>query len=322
MHRTALAALLALAPGLAPGIAQALDFGPDAIDSARYEGGALPEGQSALAARLQWLLDRAHSSPGVIDGWKGEMTRSALEAFEASAGLPVDGQLDPEVWAALNGDQGQATMRYTISAADTEGLSDAPLPEDYAKLAELEKIGFTRVTERLAERFHMDEGFLEALNPGAKFTAGEEITVIAPPPNLDASVARIEVRKDSRRLAAFDAEGKMLANYPVAVGSTQTPSPEGTHEVVAVAVDPTYSYRPDENFTQGDNTEPLTLPPGPNGPVGSVWIDLSEPTYGLHGTASPDDLFRQQSHGCVRMTNWDARELAGVVSDGVTVVFK
>lgn len=302
--------------------ATATPFDAASIDAATYENGPLPEGQSALTAKLQALLDRAGISPAVIDGYKGGMTRSALRAFERRAGLAVDGVLDPEVWQALGGPQADSvTQRYRITEEDVSGLSD-PLPEDYAKLAELDRMGYVRVSEKLAERFHMDEDFLRGLNPDAAFRAGETISVMAPGANASGKVARIVVHKGRSRLTAHDAQGAILADYPVTVGSDQTPSPSGTVEVVAVAIDPTYSYNPDVNFQQGDNTEPLTLPPGPNGPVGSVWIDLSEPTYGLHGTDEPAELFRSQSHGCVRMTNWDARELADMVDAGVTVFFE
>lgn len=294
---------------------------PDAIETARYDGGALPEGQSPIAVVVQVLLDRAGIGPGVIDGYRGPMSRSAIRAFEAREGLTPDGQMDAEVWAALGGDDRAPVLQdYEITAADTQDLS-APLPEDYAKLAELDKLGFTRVTERLAERFHMDEGFLKDLNPQATFAAGEVIKVAAPGDRIETAAARVEVRKADGRVAVFDDAGKMIANYPATVGSDQLPSPSGTHEVKAVAIDPTYAYRPDANFQQGDNDEPLTLPPGPNGPVGSVWIDLSKPTYGIHGTSEPDALFQNVSHGCVRLTNWDATELAHLVDAGVPVAF-
>lgn len=294
---------------------------PDDIETARYDGGALPEGQSAIAVVVQVLLDRAGIGPGVIDGYRGPMSRSAIRAFEAREGLSPDGQMDAEVWAALGGDTRKPVLQdYEITAADTQDLSD-PLPEDYAKLAELERLGFTRVTERLAERFHMDEGFLKALNKGAGFTVGEVIKVASPGDRVAATAARVEVRKADGRVAVFDAAGEMIANYPATVGSDQLPSPSGTHEVKAVAIDPTYAYRPDANFQQGDNDEPLSLPPGPNGPVGSVWIDLSKPTYGIHGTSEPAELFQSVSHGCVRLTNWDATELAHMVDAGVPVAF-
>lgn len=312
-------ALIALAAALAPA-AQAQPT-PDAIESATYEGGTLPEGQSAITVVVQVLLDRAAISPGVIDGWRGPMSRSAIRAFEAREGLQPDGAMDDAVWQALGGPEGGELLQsYQITEADTKNLSD-PLPEDYAKLAELDWLGYTRVSERLAEDFHMDEEFLRGLNSGARFVAGETITVAAPGDRANASASRVEVRKGVGRVAAFDGAGTMIANYPATVGSNQLPSPSGRHEVVGVAVEPTYAYKPEENFQQGDNDEQLTLPPGPNGPVGIVWIDLSKPTYGIHGTADPDELFQNVSHGCVRLTNWDARELAHMVDQGVSVAF-
>lgn len=294
---------------------------PAAIEAAGYEGGPLPDGASPLGVKVQVLLDRAGISPGVVDGVKGGMTESALMAFEEQQGLPVDGRMDPEVWRALGGDvAGSITSTYTITQADTEGLS-APLPTDYAELAKLDQIGFTSVSERLAERFHMDEGFLKRFNPGARFVAGETLNIVEPGQNQKSTVARIELDKKTRRLRAFDEAGRMITNYPVTIGSASTPSPSGTHTVTAVAPEPTYTYNPKINFTQGDNKEVLILPPGPNGPVGSTWIDLSKPTYGIHGTSTPSRLFANASNGCVRLTNWDAEELSKMVREGTTVTF-
>ena len=298
----------------------ATDLTPDAIEAATYDGGDLPADESPLTVKVQVLLDRAGISPGVIDGHKGGMSESAIRAFEEQRGLPVDGVLDFDVWAALGGPlSGPVLQAYTIAAADMNNITPT-LSEDYADLAEMQWIGYRRVSEMLAERFHMDEDFLLALNPGAAFQPGETIAVTDPGPFLRGTVSRIEVRKGSNRLAAFDPAGFMIANYPVTIGSTSTPSPEGVVEVSAIAHLPTYHYDP-ENFVQGENTEPLVLPPGPNGPVGSVWIDLSKPSYGLHGTPEPSTLFRRSSHGCVRLTNWDAEELASLVQIGTVVEF-
>ncbi|EAR49526.1 hypothetical protein OG2516_12809 [Oceanicola granulosus HTCC2516] len=312
---TALAAALAL-----PAAAQEPALGPEAIETAEFDGDGLPEGQSALTAKLQVLLDRAAISPGVIDGRKGGMTESALRAFERREGFPEDGALDADVWQALQSDGPALTASYTITEQDHANIVDS-LPEDYARLAEMDWLGYTSAAEKIAEDFHMDVDFLQAMNPASSFAVGDEITVMQPAGRQEGEVARIEIDKPNSRLVAYDGSGAVLVNYPVAVGSDQTPSPSGTHEVVAVAVEPTYSYLPDTNFQQGDNDEPLTLPPGPNGPVGLVWIDLSKPTYGLHGTPDPASLFNAQSHGCVRMTNWDALELAHLTGQGVTVEF-
>lgn len=305
---------------LAPFVAGAQPS-PDGVAAAEYGGGPLPEGQSSITLVVQVLLDRANVSPGVIDGWRGPMSRSAIRAFEAREGLEPDGRMDRHVWEALGGPRHASVLQpYRVSENDISGLS-APLPEDYSRLAEREYLGYTRVSEKLAEKFHMDEELLRGLNPGAEFSAGENITVAAPGARSDASASRVEVRKAAGRVAAFDDDGTMVANYPATVGSDQLPSPSGTHEVKAIAIEPNYTYKPDVNFQQMDNTKPLVLPPGPNGPVGSVWIDLTEPTYGIHGTSDPDELFQEQSHGCVRLTNWDAREMAGMVDQGVPVAF-
>ena len=294
---------------------------PDEINSASFSGSDLPDGQSGLTVKTQVLLDRAGISPGIIDGYKGGMSESAIRAFEAREGFEVDGVLDEEVWSALGGpDAGAITMDYTITEEDAD-VRGEPLPEDYAELAELDRLAYVTVAEAVAERHHMDVDFLQALNPDSAFEAGETITVVDTGDMASGEVASVTINKSSQRLVAKDADGNTLTNYPVAVGSRQTPSPSGTVEVNAIAIEPTYSYNPDENFQQGDNSEPLTLPPGPNGPVGLVWIDLSKPTYGIHGTPEPASLFQEASHGCVRMSNWDARELAEMISAGATVEF-
>ncbi|WIJ24976.1 L,D-transpeptidase [Devosia sp. RR2S18] len=204
--------------------------------------------------------------------------------------------------------------------ADTDKLN-APLPDDYSKLAKMEWLGYASVAERLAERFHMDQDFLEKLNPQSDFKVGQTISVVEPGSRENEQITRVEVMKSTQRLAAYNEAGEMVTNYPVTVGSDQLPSPSGTHEVKAIALPASYTYQPDKNFQQGNNDEMLILPPGPNNPVGIVWIDLTKPTYGIHGTPQPAELFQDFSNGCVRMTNWDARELAHMVRQGTTVEF-
>ncbi|MGR3485229.1 MAG: L,D-transpeptidase family protein [Paracoccaceae bacterium] len=288
------------------------------VRSAGYDGGALPDGQSGITFAVQVALDRAGISPGIIDGYKGGMSESAIRAFETREGFEVDGIMDRQVWQAL--DASAPLADYTVTEADAAGLVDE-IPEDYAEMAQMSALAFTSVAERLAERFHMDEDVLRALNDGSGFAPGDTIVVAAPGGQLEGTVARIEVSKADSRARAFGEDGAMLTSYPVTVGSDETPSPTGTHRIEAVAIDPTYTYDPDVNFQQGDNDEVLILPAGPNGPVGTVWLDLTEPTYGLHGTPEPSSLFQASSHGCVRFTNWDIEELASLVSAGVTVAF-
>ncbi len=300
--------------------ANAAPMDPASINTATFAGEQLAEGQSPLAVNLQILLDRAGASPGVIDGYSGENVEKAIRGFEEVNKLPVDGLIDQKLWDTLQALGSEVIVSYTITEEDASGLS-ADLPKDYAELAKLERIGYTSVQEKLAERFHMDMDFLAELNPGTAFTPGETIFVADPGTDQDAQVASLVADKSGARLMAYDASQTLIAIYPVTIGSTSTPSPTGMHTVNAVAIDPTYSYNP-KNFVQGNNKEPLTLPPGPNGPVGNVWIDLSEPTYGIHGTPEPSKIDKASSHGCVRMTNWDAMELAHMVSEGVTVEFR
>jgi lipoprotein-anchoring transpeptidase ErfK/SrfK len=273
----------------------------------------------AAVARLQILLDRAGASPGVIDGFDGENVRKAVAAFEAIRALEVDGELDPEVIGLLE-TGGPVLAPYTISAED-EASVVGELPEDYAELAEHDHLGFASMAEALAEKFHMDIDFLEALNPEADFAVGEEVIVAQLAAPLEGRVARIEADKRAGQLRAYDKDDKLVVAYPATVGSDDNPSPAGTHTVTVIAPEPTYTYNPEVNFQQGDNDEILELAAGPNNPVGTVWIDLSEPTYGIHGTPEPSEIDKTASHGCVRLTNWDAEELAAMVEEGVAVEF-
>lgn len=277
-----------------------------------------PEPHTAIV-RLQILLDRAAASPGVIDGFDGDNVRKAVLAFERLHGLPENGDLDPDLVALL--DPGGPVMgQHTITDEDAAAIVP-PLPSDYAELAKLEFLGFTSIEEMIAERFHMDVDLLRALNPTIGFAVGDTVSVADFGPDRTGTVARIEADKGLRQVRAYDAEGTLLAAYPATIGSDAAPSPSGTHTVKGVAHLPTYTYNPEVNFQQADNTEVLQLPPGPNGPVGSVWIDLSEPTYGIHGSPEPSLIDKTASHGCVRLTNWDAEELAAMVEPGVTVEF-
>ncbi|MGB3624726.1 MAG: L,D-transpeptidase [Henriciella sp.] len=293
---------------------------PQDVASADYDGGALPDGQSAITAKVQVLLDRAGSSPGVIDGYSGENVDNAIRDFEEMNDLEVDGVMDEKVWEAL-GNPSDLTTTYTITEEDLAGLMP-DLTHDYEDFAERERLGFRTIEELVAEAWHMDRDLLKTMNPEADWTAGSEVTVLDPGSSLEGSVEKITADKSRAQILAYDADDNLIASYPATIGSSDTPSPEGSYKVVAIAIDPTYSYNPEKNFQQGDNDEALTLPPGPNGPVGTVWIDLEKETYGLHGTEDPHLVGKEQSHGCVRLTNWDAEELAGMVSQGVEVSFK
>ncbi|WP_274426104.1 L,D-transpeptidase [Chelativorans sp. YIM 93263] len=279
-------------------------------------------GAKEEVAAFQVLLDRVGASPGVIDGQIGDNVNRAIEAYHRLTGQRLR-TYDPEwVEAELEKTGGPAFVEYTITAEDAAGPYIASVPQDYGEKAKLERLGYTRVSEMLAERFHMAEDYLIALNPNANFDRpGTIIKVVNPGEPIKEEVARIVADKGRKQVRAYNERGKLLSTYPATIGSVDTPSPSGTHEVERIAFDPEYTYDPRKNFKQGNNDRVLTIPPGPNGPVGTIWIALSKPTYGIHGTPDPSKIGKTSSHGCIRLTNWDAKELAENVKPGVSVEF-
>ncbi|WP_449397074.1 L,D-transpeptidase family protein [Devosia riboflavina] len=283
------------------------------------DGETTPASPSPAVARLQILLDQHGISPGVIDGFDGHNVRKAVMAFEAMYGLEVDGNLDAEVLGLLETGT-QVIGTYQVTTEDHAALVPS-IPSDYAEKAVMHFLGYESVPETIAERFHMDVDFLKALNPAAGFLAGETVFIVITGTNQVGPVSQIVADKTLRQVRAYDLTGRILAAYPATIGSEDNPSPTGVYTVDQVTAMPDYTYNPAINFQQGDNTEVLTIPPGPNGPVGSMWIALSKPTYGIHGTPEPAMIDKTGSHGCIRLTNWDAEELATLVSPGVTVTF-
>ena len=277
--------------------------------------------RSRAVLEAQILLDHSGHSPGVVDGAMGGNSRRAIAAFQRAHGLPVDGNLSPALLDRLRqAHSGPLLQRYTIAAEDVAGPF-VDVPADMADQARLDTLAYESPAEGIAEKFHMAQSFLEALNPGADFgRAGAEILVVVPGKGeLGTPVARIEVDKAASELRAFAADGSLVATYPATVGSGTFPSPSGTMEVRAVAPAPTYHFDPEGRAWGPD--EKLTIAAGPNNPVGGTWIDLTREGYGIHGTPDPGLLGKTASHGCVRLTNWDAEELAKAVSPGTAVAF-
>ena len=295
------------------------EFPPSAAGKTAGSGTASLTAPDPAIIKLQVLLDRADASPGVIDGFDGDNFRKAVSASETMNGLKADGAIGDELIGKLPR-AGAVTATYIITDKDVADLVPQ-IPTDYAEMAKLKFLGYVRISEELGERFHMDEKLLVALNPNAQWAVGESITVVDPGPPAEGKVARLEADKSDRQLCGYDASGRLLVAYPATIGSEDNPSPTGTHLVDAIARMPNYTYDPSINFKQGNNSEKLIIPPGPNGPVGSMWIDLTEPTFGIHGTPEPSKIDKTNSHGCVRLTNWDAEELAKMVEKGVPVEF-
>lgn len=283
---------------------------------------AIGKKSSAEVTALQVFLDREGFSPGVIDGKNGSNVTKAIEAWQLANGETLDPNDTDSIVERLHLNGGMPFTTYEITAADAAGPYVASIPEDYAHKAALPALSYTSTTEALAERFHMDENYLKEMNPGVDFTIpGTIIKVINVGEPKKAKVARIIADKGRKQVLAYDDAGALVAAYPASIGSSDTPSPSGTVTVERIAFNPNYTYNPKINFQQGENDKVLTLQPGPNGPVGTIWIALSKPTYGIHGTPDPSKIGKTQSHGCIRLTNWDATELAKMTSRGVTVEF-
>jgi lipoprotein-anchoring transpeptidase ErfK/SrfK len=294
-----------------------------AIDQAQWGEALPPEQLRDLLIRTQVLLSRARFSPGVIDGKDGDNLKDAVLHYERANGLPADGRLDQEVFRRLSADAAPAMTDYVISQEDVAGPFVERIPENLRAMAKMDRLAYASPRELLAEKFHMDETLLASLNPNADFgRAGTTIVVAAPgPETLPAAVARVEVDKGQRQVRAYGADGRLVASYPATIGSEDMPTPSGQWEVTAIAHDPTWSYDPSKLNFGDKSVGKLTIPAGPNNPVGAVWIDLSKETYGIHGAPDPATVGKTASHGCVRLTNWDVKQLASAVSKGVKVVF-
>ena len=295
---------------------------PDDINSAEFNGGKNSE---AVNMKAEVLLDRAHFSPGVIDGHRGENFSNALRAYQDQNGLKASGQLDTATWEKLTQDSEPVAIEYTITDDDLKGPFTDDIPKKMEKQADLKRLDYQSPAEMLAERFHMDEDLLKRLNRGKKLDeAGTAITVAnvnVKAVALNEKLAKIEVDKKHKILRALGSDGTLLAVYPASIGSTEKPAPSGTLKVVRVAKNPNYKYNPDYKFRGVKAKHEFTIAPGPNNPVGLVWIALNEKGYGIHGTPEPEKVGKSYSHGCVRLTNWDALALAAMVKKGTPVEF-
>lgn len=286
------------------------------VNEATWKAGA--DIDRNTGTKLQALLNWHHNGVGSVDGYWGKNTRKAMQTFQKANGLTVTDRLDNKTWQALTKNETLTAqpvlVSYQLSKADVN-VKTTSIPAEAAEKAKLDGMYYESLTEALAEKFHISEKYLKALNPNARFIAGETITVYNPGNPNTKPVSRVVADKATQTLYAYGDNGKLVASYPTTVGSTATPSPTGTHTVEVKVHEPNYTY------TADDGSKSI-IPPGPNNPVGLVWIGLSKPTYGIHGSPDPASISRQASAGCVRLTNWDALALLGVIKSGATVEFK
>jgi lipoprotein-anchoring transpeptidase ErfK/SrfK len=306
-----------------PALAARLD--PAAINNAELPTKAAARDKiDPAVVKAEVLLDRAQFSPGQIDGKFGENAQKALRAFAEAKGLAFDNALTPEIWSALAGAGNDPVItEYTISEQDVKGPFLKKLPAKMEDMKRLTALSYTSPRQGIAEKFHMSQALLSALNPGKKFVSAGETISVANVLNKQArlTIGRVEVDKSRQTVKAFDPQGNQVAFFPATVGSEEKPTPSGSFKVVSIDRNPTYRYNPEYEFKGVKSKTPFTIKPGPNNPVGLYWIGLSAEGYGIHGTPDPSKISKTESHGCVRLTNWDAGLLASNIKKGTPVVF-
>lgn len=314
------AIFIACAVGTSSQAAQSLS--PDTLSETERASSVGPRMKGALVLRGQVLLDRAHFSSGEIDASYGKNLRMAINGYQKANGLKVTGSIDAPTWGALSADVAPILLSYTILEADIEGPY-VPIPKVWADKAKMAVLGFESVEEALGERFHVSPKLLKQLNPDKDMGhVGEEIVV----PNIATGdlpkAVEVIIDGSDGTLVLLDANGKIIAQFPATTGSKHDPLPLGKWKVAGVVHNPVFQYTPSLFWDAKPSETKATIPAGPNNPVGVVWVDLSKEHYGIHGTSEPSTIGETQSHGCIRLTNWDATALAQSVVTGVKVLIK
>jgi len=312
---------------------------------ARVAEGKPPIDYTVLHAQV--ILDSLGFAPGIVDGREGQSLTAALKGFQQNQGLTTSGKLDRETLAALYQYRDRRPVaRVTLDPAMLQGPFINPTPKDPEDQAKLPALAYTRPLEKLAEMFHTTPEVLVELNPGGG-AIGPGATFVFPNVlpssrdyasdlkpewrqtltdlNVDAHQPvgdHVVVDKSEKVLKVFDADDRLVAQFSATMGSQHDPLPIGTWKINVIDTNPKFHYNPDLFWDAKKDDEKAMLPPGPNGPVGVVWLDLSKEHYGIHGTPEPQNIGRTQSHGCIRLTNWDAARLALMVKPGAEAVFQ
>ncbi len=294
----------------------------------------------------QVILDHLGFSPGILDGREGQSLTLALKGFQIARGIKVSGKLDASTLSALYPYRAlRPVKKLGLDQSSIRGPFVNPMPKEPADQAKLPGLAYARPIEKLAEMFHTTPEVLAELNPGGGAIRPGAIFVFpnALPSsrdyssslrddwrqtlsdlNVDANQPRgdkIVVDKSEKALKVYNGE-QLVAQFSVTTGSEHDPLPLGTWKITAADYNPKFHYNPELFWDAKKGDDPAMLPAGPNGPVGVVWLDLSKEHYGIHGTPEPQTIGRTQSHGCIRLTNWDAARLSLMVKPGTPAIFQ
>jgi lipoprotein-anchoring transpeptidase ErfK/SrfK len=306
-----------------PFAAAAAEIDPATFNAADFAEPPSTQKIDPAVVKAQILLDRANISPGEIDGKYSPRMDEEISAFAQSYRMPADTKWSRAFWQTLTSSvTGPVLTDYVITREDVKGPF-VQLPAKMEDQQGFRTLSYASAREALAEKFHMSEALLAALNPDASFSnAGERIIVAnVLTERKPVPAARLDVDKDQQTVKVYSGENDLIAFFPASVGSEDKPSPSGTLKVTLIESDPAFHYNPRYQFKEVETHKPFNLMPGPNNPLGTMWIALSKPSYGIHGTPEPSQVGSAASHGCVRLTNWDAQRLADMLTKGTLVNF-
>jgi len=313
-------ACVALAATVAEARTSTAPLDPDRVNAAVDNPLLRVGNRGAAVTRAQILLDRAWFSCGEIDGRFAANMQRMVKAYQLARGLNATGTVTPQTWQSLREDTAPLLVRYTITAQDAVGPFERT-PPAMAERALLKALNYQSLEEALGEKFHSSASYLKQLNPGAKFQEGQEIVVpnavTGKPPSQGTSV---EIDKAARVLYVLDNVRRPVAGFPISIGNERNdPLPIGRMTIRNEVKNPTFTYDPALLKNAPKDAQKVEVAAGPNNPVGNLWLGLSKPHWGIHGTPDPSNVGHTETNGCIHLTNWDAQRLASLVKPGFRV---